>query len=74
MGGAFVEVGGVVQPAPCPRFEASGSAPVEAPRRVGADTAAVLRELGVNSSDTQAVLQMGNTKASEPLIRLESKL
>lgn len=72
--GAFVEVSGVVQPAPCPRFEVSGSAPVEAPRRVGADTAAVLRELGVSSSDTQAVLQMGNTKASEPLIRLESKL
>ena len=62
--GAFVNVGGVVQPAPCPRFGRSGSAPVEAPREVGADTAAVVAKLGLNDADTATVLAMSQRKRS----------
>jgi alpha-methylacyl-CoA racemase len=44
---AFVEVGGVVQPAPAPRFSRSAAGQPAAPPRPGADTDGVLASLGL---------------------------
>ncbi len=48
---AFVDVGGIVQPAPAPRFGRSAAATPAAPPRPGADTDAVLAALGLAASD-----------------------
>ncbi|MEV6449567.1 CaiB/BaiF CoA-transferase family protein [Amycolatopsis sp. NPDC051716] len=45
--GTFVEIGGLVQPAPAPRFDRTPPSTPEAPRTKGSDTEAVLAELGV---------------------------
>ncbi len=45
--GTFVEIGGMVQPAPAPRFDRTPTSTPEAPRAKGSDTEAVLAELGV---------------------------
>ena len=45
--GTFVEIGGIVQPAPAPRFDRTPPETPEAPRAKGSDTEAVLAELGV---------------------------
>ncbi|QKV79333.1 CaiB/BaiF CoA-transferase family protein [Amycolatopsis sp. Hca4] len=49
--GTFVEIGGMVQPAPAPRFDRTPPATPEAPRVKGSDTEAVLAELGVTDFD-----------------------
>ena len=43
---AFIDVAGVTQPAPAPRFSATPSADPQPPGEPGADTEAVLREWG----------------------------
>jgi alpha-methylacyl-CoA racemase len=48
---AFVEVGGIVQPAPAPRFGRTGAANPAAPPRPGADTDAVLAGLGLAAAE-----------------------
>jgi alpha-methylacyl-CoA racemase len=53
--GTFVEVGGVAQGAPAPRFSRSAAGMPEAPRRPGADTRAVLDEAGY---DQQALAEL----------------
>jgi alpha-methylacyl-CoA racemase len=54
---AYVEVAGVTQPAPSPRFSRSGASdPTEPPTR-GRDTDAVLRELGLAASDISTLRQ-----------------
>ncbi|MEV6827828.1 CaiB/BaiF CoA-transferase family protein [Amycolatopsis sp. NPDC051102] len=50
--GTFVEIGGMVQPAPAPRFDRTPPATPEAPRPKGSDTEAVLAELGVTDLGT----------------------
>lgn len=50
--GTFAQVDGITQPAPAPRFSATPSAPCRPVRAVGADTAAVLRELGLAETPT----------------------
>jgi alpha-methylacyl-CoA racemase len=45
--GTFVEIGGMVQPAPAPRFGRTPPETPEAPHAKGSDTEAVLAELGV---------------------------
>jgi alpha-methylacyl-CoA racemase len=45
--GTFVEIGGMVQPAPAPRFGRTPPETPEAPHTKGSDTEAVLAELGV---------------------------
>ncbi|MCU1679368.1 MAG: carnitine dehydratase [Amycolatopsis sp.] len=45
--GTFVEIGGVVQPAPAPKFDRTPPETPEAPHVAGADTAEVLTELGL---------------------------
>jgi len=42
----YIKVGGVTQPAPAPRFSRTPSRVSHPPRPIGADTQAVLRELG----------------------------
>ena len=52
---AFVDVGGVVQPAPAPRFSATPAGiPSAAPER-GADTAEVLRDWGFSGQEIAAL-------------------
>jgi alpha-methylacyl-CoA racemase len=48
---AFAEVGGVMQPAPAPRFSRSAVSEPAAPRRPGADTDAVLTALGLGGPE-----------------------
>jgi alpha-methylacyl-CoA racemase len=47
----FVDVAGVVQPAPAPRFSRTASPQPSPPPAVGADTADVLRDWGVDNVD-----------------------
>jgi alpha-methylacyl-CoA racemase len=47
----YVEVGGVVQPAPAPRFSRTASATPEAPPAIGQDTRDVLLAWGVDDVD-----------------------
>jgi alpha-methylacyl-CoA racemase len=54
--GTFVDVGGVVQPAPAPRFSRTTTAPPVAPPAPGEHTREVLRECGV---DVDALLEAG---------------
>lgn len=53
--GTFIEVGGVTQAAPAPRFSRSAPAAPAAPRLPGADTRAVLSEAGY---DQQALAEL----------------
>jgi alpha-methylacyl-CoA racemase len=48
---AFVDVSGVTQPAPAPRFGRTAAAEPKAPPRPGADSDAVLAELGLTPAD-----------------------
>lgn len=57
--GAFVDVAGVVQPGPAPRF---GRTPAAQPRpapQMGQDSEAVLLEAGYSAADIQALRQAG---------------
>jgi alpha-methylacyl-CoA racemase len=47
--GTFVEVGGVVQPAPAPKFDRTPAGHPTPPSPTGADTVAVLTELGLTA-------------------------
>jgi alpha-methylacyl-CoA racemase len=49
--GAFVNVNGLTQPAPAPRFGRTSAAMPTAPPRPGAHTDAVLAELGLSAAD-----------------------
>jgi alpha-methylacyl-CoA racemase len=49
--GTFVEVDGVRQPAPGPKFDRTPAAPPTAPSETGADTDDVLAELGLTAED-----------------------
>jgi alpha-methylacyl-CoA racemase len=48
---AFTDVGGVIQPAPAPRFGRSVTQPPTAPPRPGADTDTVLAGLGLSGEE-----------------------
>ncbi|KQY60575.1 carnitine dehydratase [Aeromicrobium sp. Root495] len=61
---AFVEVGGVTQPAPAPRFSRTHAATPAAPPAVGADTRAVLEEWGV--ADVGSLLEAGVVVQADP--------
>ena len=49
--GTFADVGGVVQPAPAPRFGRSAAGVPLPPPRPGSDTDAVLSELGCTADE-----------------------
>jgi alpha-methylacyl-CoA racemase len=55
----YIEIAGQVQPAPAPRFSRSVSKVEFAPRKAGADTKAVLAELGYGEADVQALNELG---------------
>jgi len=52
----FVDVEGVIQPAPAPRYSATRTDPPIAPRREGADGAAILAELGYAAAEIDNIL------------------
>lgn len=52
---AFVELGGVIQPAPAPRFSATPATVPTAPPQRGADTEKVLREWGFSAEEVAAL-------------------
>jgi alpha-methylacyl-CoA racemase len=56
--GVFADIGGVSQPAPAPRFGRTAAAQPAPPVRPGADTDAVLSELGLDQA------QITNLRAS----------
>jgi alpha-methylacyl-CoA racemase len=57
--GTFVEVDGVRQPAPGPKFDRTPAAPPKAPSETGADTDEVLAELGVTAEDIATLRAAG---------------
>jgi alpha-methylacyl-CoA racemase len=57
--GTFIEVGGVTQPAPVPRFSRSQSQHPRPPRPPGADTRAVLAELGYSDEQINRWIESG---------------
>ncbi|PXY33045.1 carnitine dehydratase [Prauserella coralliicola] len=59
--GTFVDVGGVTQPAPGPKFDRTPPATPEPPHEKGADTAEVLRELGLDDGEIAQLRDGGVT-------------
>ena len=57
--GSFIEVAGVMQAAPTPRFERTPPDLPTAPHPVGSDTAAVLREAGYSEPEIAALGEHG---------------
>ena len=57
--GTFIEVGGVVQPAPAPRFGRTPAGRPQPPSRPGADTDAVLTGLGYSAAQITALRASG---------------
>jgi alpha-methylacyl-CoA racemase len=57
--GAFIEVGGVVQPGPAPRFDRTPSGTVKPAPAAGAHTDAVLAEAGFSAEEIAALHQAG---------------
>jgi alpha-methylacyl-CoA racemase len=57
--GSFLELAGVTQPAPAPRFRRSDPGPPSAPRPAGSDTEAVLRAVGYGDAELEDLRQRG---------------
>lgn len=57
--GSFIEVAGVVQPAPAPRFSRSSPGTPRAPRPVGGDTDDVLRAAGYSEAELRELRNRG---------------
>jgi alpha-methylacyl-CoA racemase len=55
----FIDVGGVTQPAPAPRFGRTACAPPSPPTRPGADTSDVLAELGFTATEITGLRDRG---------------
>ena len=56
---AFVDLEGVFQPAPAPRYSDTTLDRPEPPRREGQDGEAILAELGYGASEIEAILKVG---------------
>jgi alpha-methylacyl-CoA racemase len=54
--GTFIEIGGVRQPGPAPRFSTGPSAMPAEPRIEGADSAAILAELGYDAGEIRELM------------------
>ncbi|HYN57980.1 MAG TPA: CaiB/BaiF CoA-transferase family protein [Rubrivivax sp.] len=63
---AFVEVAGVVQPGPAPRFERSGSRPPQPAPAIGAQTDEVLAEAGFGDDEIAALHAAGVALSPHP--------
>ncbi|MFL6709721.1 MAG: CoA transferase, partial [Massilia sp.] len=57
--GTFVEVGGVVQPAPAPRFSRTPGEVTAPPSRPGADSVAILADWGFDAARVAALRTAG---------------
>jgi alpha-methylacyl-CoA racemase len=57
--GTFVEIDGVVQPAPAPRFSRTAPEVPEPPTAPGADTAAALGDWGFGADEVEALVAAG---------------
>ena len=57
--GTFIDVDGVVQPAPAPRFSRSDSLPTHGPRIPGEDTQAILEETGCSRLEIEELRSAG---------------
>ncbi|MGI9246940.1 MAG: CaiB/BaiF CoA transferase family protein [Steroidobacteraceae bacterium] len=57
--GTFIEVDGVEQPAPAPRFSRTPAAPVRPPHAAGADTAEILQQAGFTAAEIAALREGG---------------
>jgi crotonobetainyl-CoA:carnitine CoA-transferase CaiB-like acyl-CoA transferase len=57
--GTFIDVGGVTQPAPAPRFARTPCGPPSPPVRPGSDTQQVLDGLGLNRAEVNALRDSG---------------
>jgi alpha-methylacyl-CoA racemase len=57
--GTFIEVDGVQQNAPAPRFSRTPAAAVRGPRPPGADTESVLRDAGMSADDIERLRAAG---------------
>jgi alpha-methylacyl-CoA racemase len=57
--GTFIDLDGVVQPGPAPRFSASDGARPRPPRKAGADGEAILEELGYSAAEIETLRREG---------------
>jgi len=57
--GTFVEIDGVVQPAPAPKFGRTPPATPEGPHKAGADTGEVLLEYGIGEAEITRLREAG---------------
>ncbi len=57
--GTFIEVGGIVQPGPAPRFSGSSSGRPRPPRKPGADGEAILSDLGYSPTEISQLRREG---------------
>jgi alpha-methylacyl-CoA racemase len=55
----FIDVDGVIQPGPAPRFSGSGRGKPSPPRRAGADGQAILQELGYSTGEIETMRSEG---------------
>ncbi|GAA1965963.1 CaiB/BaiF CoA-transferase family protein [Amycolatopsis minnesotensis] len=55
----FADIGGIVQPAPAPKFDRTPPAVPDAPRPKGGDTIEVLSELGLSGDEVEALRAAG---------------
>jgi alpha-methylacyl-CoA racemase len=60
--GTFIEVGGVTQPGPAPRFERTPPALPTPPPRVGEHTEVILAECGFTAADIAALRRSGTVR------------
>ena len=58
----FIEVGGIVEPAPAPRFARSATAPPNPARRVGADSRDLLVALGYDDERIDKLISSGTVR------------
>ena len=55
--GSFVDIGGAMQPAPAPRYAERPHGPPKPPREPGADTRAILAELGYGDVEIEQLME-----------------
>jgi len=60
--GTFVNVGGVLQPGPAPRYSATACEPPSPPRQEGADNETILAELGYGAAEIAGLKASGVLK------------